>query len=1195
MKKIIAIFGISLVLTFLHSSDVLADPDQYVGDTSIYGGNSAPLEPNLLIILDTSGSMNDEALPGNPYGGHSVDYSNINGCGANPCVRDTVYKCTAWGLECGNWVAHIASSSPGVGGVNNVNTSCPSGVNPRNSLITTGMWNSGSKRLTTSGACSNGSGIYATGNWINWRGQQGVLRPKIDIAKSVVTNLLDSTFGIKIGLMIFNNNQGSKIYSASVGGSTYVATVKHMDDIFSGTTTNRQALVTAVSNIDADSWTPLAESLFEAMRYYRGGPSAFANSTGITGGLYTSPIEAGCQKNYVVIVTDGMSTQDSDNVLQSICTTAQGYPRNGDCDRDSFEPSNDPAKNYENSGSDYLDDVAKYMYDNSMLSQYPGSNVITYTVGFGLGGANAGAVKLLNEAAANGAPRDSGGHPQQAFLANDEASLTAALQTVLSRIMEVNTSFVAPVVPVSPENRTYSGSRVYMGFFKPEVGKFWNGNLKKFGLDLSNNILDADGHLATYVTTTNPARDDRDGADVPSSASNGSFRVSSRSYWSQTADGGNVEDGGIGEVLLNGTTARNIVTYLGADPLLTNTVNAFVSSNITPTALGFAAGDTVSRDNLINFLNGQDAYDSDADFNMTEKRTWILGDVLHSKPQIVSYSSYIVVTDESDCTKNKTMLFVGADDGMLHAFRDCDGREEWACIPPDLLPVLQYLGPTGNAHSFLLESSPGIYVFNKMKDGVINPANGDKVFLLFGLRRGGGTDTSPATGYYYALNITDPLNPQFLWKINSATTNASELAESWSDATMGKIFYGSAKKIAAFIGAGYDNCNEDARYGNTQAYPGTCVSSPTSDSGATTSTGTSAPTGPKGRGVFIVDVATFDSNNIPQLTSSSGSIISRFTPSTVAGMNFSFPSRITALDKDYDGYTDTLYAGDAGGNLWRFNIKDTSTTNWNANKIFSANPGYTAPAGSITGSLDSPATNGRKILYEPSAYVLEDGTVRLFFGTGDREHPLNTAIDDRMYAVIDRGQTTASGINESRLADVTTDQLQDPALSQTQVSTILTALTSTTKYGWYIRLDQNNGEKVLAPSLFFNQQVVFTTYSPDAPPSSDPCVTGNLGTARVYIVDFLTGTAVINFDRANDTSVYSNAWIRASGSNYNLLRSDRLKTLGGGIPSAPVPIISSTGQTTLMVGVGGNLANVQTRGGVSTLPVYWRQKSEFYQ
>ena len=52
--------------------------------------------------------------------------------------------------------------------------------------------------------------------------------------------------------------------------------------------------------------------------------------------------------------------------------------------------------------------------------------------------------------------------------------------------------------------------------------------------------------------------------------------------------------------------------------------------------------------------------------------------------------------NESNCSVNKSVIYAGANDGMLHAFNDCDGSEAWAFIPPDVLPTLQYL--QGNAH-----------------------------------------------------------------------------------------------------------------------------------------------------------------------------------------------------------------------------------------------------------------------------------------------------------------------------------------------------------------------------------------------------------------------------------------------------------------------------------------------------------------
>ncbi|MCI0529435.1 MAG: hypothetical protein L0Y56_18505, partial [Nitrospira sp.] len=802
---------------------------------------------------------------------------------------------------------------------------------------TTGQWNSSNRRLRTNGTCTTGSGIYAMGNWINWRQQVGTPRPKIDIAKEVVANLIQSTTGVRMGLMVFNNNQGGVFLNYN----GYDASIKDLDAIFSGSTTNRQALVDAVNSVTAYTWTPLAESLFEAMRYYSSGPTAFNGSFTYTPPTYPSPIQASCQQNYVILVTDGMSTQDSDNVLQTICN-------NGDCDGDGFEPNNDPAKSYPNQGSDYLDDVAKYLHDNDMSSTLTGTqNVITYTVGFGLGGSDAGAVKLLSETAQNG-----GG---VAYLSNDGDELAEALTQILGQIFEVNTSFVAPVVPVSPENRTFSGSRVYLGFFKPQSGTaFWIGNLKKYGIDADGNVVDKNNALANYVDNNFDGLDDRDGGTIPAGFSNGSFRATSVSYWTATADAGEVDSGGSGELLQQSATPRNLYTYLGSSNL-TASSNAFSTANAGITAATLNVATSTDRDKLINFVHGLDAYDSDTDGNTTEKRDWILGDILHSKPLVVNYASYTFTTgNESDCSINKTMIFVGANDGMFRAFKDCDGSEAWAFIPQDLLPNLQYLNtPT---HTYFVDTSASVYIYDADNDGNIEA--GDRVVLMFGERRGGG--------FYYTLDVTNPLAPVYLWRLSSTVspsgvnTDYAELGESWSEPTIVKMKIGTQTKMAAILGAGYDNSNEDGRYGATQTFSG--FTGPHTDVGEdnVTSSGTSSPVSPKGRGVYIVEVATLDVSGVPSFTNSGwkiwGYTYGALTTSTTnPGLTFSLPSAVSVLDRNLNGYADRVYVGDTGGNIWRLDIGDTDQNNWSGRKIFSVNPGS-------GGASDV----GRKIFYKPS-------------------------------------------------------------------------------------------------------------------------------------------------------------------------------------------------------------------------------------
>ncbi|MBI5901902.1 MAG: hypothetical protein HZB84_00225 [Deltaproteobacteria bacterium] len=1046
--------------------------DQYPGDTSIYGVSTATIQPNVLIILDNSGSMSGTVNDGTSYNSGTI-YAATNNCWSGStqvsCASNTVYRSVS-----GKWNFYISNVDTGV--------SC---ATAKNSLKgASGLYNG---KLKSTGVCTTPTGSFALGNYVNWYSVHGP-RPKMDIAKEVLANLINSTDGVKFGLMIFNSNnpdntanvEGGHIAGVGdgYGYSGYQAYVKDMDAIFSGTTTNRTALVNTVNNITPSTWTPLAETLFEAMRYYQGAATAFPSANASI--TYATPIEYSCQKNYIILITDGMSTHDNNAVLRTICS-------NGDCDGDGQDPGN-PGSN----GTDYLDDVAKYLYDTDLLTDGVDpkttgkQNVITHTIGFGLTGADADAVALLTNAAYNG-----GGNY---YLASSTSGLSESLRQILATIIEDNTSFVAPVVPVSPENRTFSGSRIYMGFFKPQTDGFWYGNLKKYGIDGTNAIVDKNGSAATNA--------------------DGSIKDNAVSYWSSAADGGNVDQGGVGAQLLTRATARSIYTYTGTSTLLTDATNAFTTANAAITYTLLNVADATAKNNLVNYVHGYDAYDDDGNGITTEKRGWIMGDILHSKPLVVNYTSF-TMAQETDCSVNKTMIYVGSNDGMLHAFRDCDGSELWAFIPQDLLPNLQYLH--GTTHSYYVDSSPVAYTYDANNDGTIDGAAGDKTVLMFGERRGGG--------YYYAIDVSDPFSPRYLWRLSSTVspsgtnTDYSELGESWSEPVMGKILTQvsgvDTTKIVAFIGAGYDNTAEDAQ--------------PT-----LTST--------KGRGVYAVEIATL-SGATPYFTNS-GYKVWGYTTTQNSSLTRSIPSQLSVIDTDGNGYTDRVYAPDVGAYIWRFDVGDKLTSNWTGRRVFQSNPG-------------ADASTDRKMFYRPSV-TLEIGYEMLYFGTGDREHPVDTSVVDRLYAVKDKGQTTAK--SESNLTDATT----------------AASVSITNTYGWYIKLNVNSGEKDLATASVINKTVYFTTYTPSGSTSS-VCSADNRGTARFYAMSYLTAEAAYDYDTGNDVN-----GVVTKGAT------DRSKTIGTGIPSGMVTVMSANGVSAI-VGTGGALVTPAISDRGSSVPTYWRE------
>jgi len=1023
MKKSIKIFFI--LVSFLCFFIPITP---HAKDTDLYMASGEGVEPNILVMFDNSGSMNEEIQvyfydPNILYDPLVVPQLN----------RNTVYYQTSGGA----WLLFANSIS---------NVAC--------SAARTALTNYGHYEGNTNSSCSRTNRTLRTGNYRNYLATIGgdETVPKLTVAKRVIEDFLNTINGVRIGMMVFNrvvnnNSEGGRIHS----------TIKSLDDA------GRNQLITDVRNIVAETWTPLAETLYEAGRYFKGGSSYF-NS----GVVYTSPIQYYCQRNYVIIITDGKPTQDRNAILASAI---------GDRDGDRREPigaPNDP--HYPDNGSDYLDDVAKHLYDNDLRTDLTGEqNIITYTIGFTEDN------DLLERTAIHGHGRY--------FYSNNAQELASAFQNIISEILEKTSSFVAPIVPVSRMERTSSGDKIYLALFQPNQDQMWSGNIKKFGVVQSGaqvgQIIDINGL---------PALDEK-----------GQILETSHSYWpspilENRMDGADVEKGGVGDILMDrdfSTNPRKIYTYFGSNANLTHSSNAFTLTNtsITPTTLGLLTGDTAGRDNLVKFIHGDDAYDDNSNNIRDEKREWILGAFLHSRPSVIHYES-------------RSVIFAGGNDGMFHAFDDETGEELWAFIPPDLLNKLQAL------HQDVLESfvdgSPRAYIsFNA--DGSIYRA-----ILMIGERRGGN--------HYYALDVTNPLVPQYIWKIGPEITGFSELGQTWSNPSIGKVTIGAEDKYVAFIGGGYDE-NQD----------------------------NDSPTNPdtKGRAIYIVDIL-------------NGSLVKRFSVSDTgySNMTYSIPSDIAKVDTDGNGKIDRLYVGDMGGRMWRFDIGDSNTANWTGKIIFNSNPGRDG-------------TTGRKIFYLPDVTLEKDTSdyEMLFFGTGDREHPKESAVINRLYALKDKNSSTALTEQESDLLlDITQDLLQDPSTSQEDKNAILEQLRAGN--GWFIKLDSATGEKSLSPPVVFNKVAYFTTFSPTSEGASgDPCYVGE-GTARVYILQYNTGNAMFNLDIRND----------AGGTLIS--KGDRFSIIGTAIPSGVV-ITFVGGKAIAYIGVGGGV-NMPPITGKQNEQKYWK-------
>ena len=1026
MKPIKSLF---LLILFLSLFPLIS----YAHDTDIYLASGEGVQPNILIMFDNSGSM-DDYVPCQP-------------------IATKVYqkRDNPWGggYYWEEYADNINDAITKIGG-----TPCPV---VRTNLEGTGNHDGNTRIRSSTGLCERNYLRLATGAYISANDPQHAELDckKIDIAKGVIDDFLANIQNVRVGVMIFNNQSCEKDrYGVCIpGGSSneheggkILRPIESIDVI-------RATLRTAVDGLSASTYTPLAETLYEAGLYFKGQRLFDPNS-------YANPVLYSCQKNYVILITDGMSTRDHNAVLNTL-------PNNGDYD----EKGEDPGS-YASGGTDYLNDVAKYIYDTQGIS--------VYTIGFAVD------YDLLKRTA-----EQANGHY---YTANDAQQLEGAFANVIDEILSKSTSFVAPIVPVSRLERTTAGDKIYLALFKPKKNTMWNGNIKKYGVAQTNGIGYSIGDVL-----------DRNGVAAVSDAvaTAGQFYAASISYWNMTQDGGEVEEGGAGEVLLNrDLDFRKIYTFIKSSGKvnLYDSENAFTTTNplITTAVLNLASG---IKNDLINFVYGYNAYQDDVcpDKSLTDvtrTRCWILGSFLHSRPYLVNY-------------KTQSVLFVGSNDGMLHAFDDADGTELWAFIPPDLLPNLQYLHSDYNMA--YVDSSPKAYVTYDSNNNVT------KAILIFGERRGGNR--------YYALDVTTPSQPKLLWYISPTervyqtttytTTDYDELGQSWSAPIIGKIACSGGsncvdgKRVVAFIGGGYDAANQDKGMGTVED-PYTTV--PDSE----------------GRAIYVVDIL-------------DGSLVKRFSNAENANMTYSIPSDIATLDVDGNGKIDRLYVGDMGGRVWRFDIQDTNPSNWTGKIVFKSND-------------DGATTNLRKIFYPPDV-TLEVGYEMVLFGTGDREHPNDKTIVNRLYAVKDKNLTDTPSNRayiEGDLYDATEDLLQ--AGNATQKTAALTALNAAK--GWLIQLlPSTSGEKSLASPVVFYGVAYFTTFAPSSdapPPGTDPCYVGE-GTARLYELGYKTATAAFNLD---GNSVYG--------------ASDRSQVIGTAIPSGVIITVIQN-RAVAYAGMGGGV------------------------
>ncbi|MBW2643125.1 MAG: hypothetical protein JRC89_07075, partial [Deltaproteobacteria bacterium] len=414
-----------------------------------------------------------------------------------------------------------------------------------------------------------------------------------------------------------------------------------------------------------------------------------------------------------------------------------------------------------------------------------------------------------------------------------------------------------------------------------------------------------------------------------------------------------------------------------------------------------------------------------------------------------------------------------------------------------------------------MDSTPKIFFYDDNKNGVLETGDGDKVILVCGQRKGGTS--------YFALDVTNPDDPQYLWGVSqyddneAGTLELQNITGTFQDNVALSGSSGGAAVVNGTIDGtflDYDSLtnnfavgetvtdgtsngdivsiSEDAPYfappttviselGETWSEPQFgLVKTASGDTHVLFVGGGYSSDNSKGKTVLAIDVIT-------------GAVVKQFT----SGMIYSFPGTVSVIDEDGDGYVDKVYAGDLGGQMWRFasfadpENPDETLAFPECNEIID----YTDHEWTGQVFFQTDENHSRKFFYPPSI-TLEKGYDLVFMGTGDRENACcnnvsptecSSSEPDILCAVKDThspdtiiGEQDISGTLYAKdLLDVTDPSDTPPNLNDPTGDVDGNG----PDQGWYIRLvddsDSAVGEKVLAESTVFYKVFYITTFTPN--------------------------------------------------------------------------------------------------------------------
>ncbi|MDT8377017.1 MAG: PilC/PilY family type IV pilus protein [Mariprofundaceae bacterium] len=936
-------------------------------------------------------------------------------------------------------------------------------------------------------------------NFANW---YAYYRLRINSMKTSAGRAFAELAGENIRIGYAKINQGS----ATIDGVSSTGAMRLGVRDFTGAA--KQAWFTEFYGTSTSGSTPLRRAMKYVGEYYsradsRGPWGSYPENSSTT---ELSSAHAACRQSYQLLCSDGYyngsspSIGDADGTDGPVISTPVSWP-------------NTAVLPYKDTGSsDSLADVAMYYWKNDLRTNLDNiveintkdpafwQHMVSFTLGFGLEGildpdtdlpaltagtttsagtigwpsASSNQIDDMWHAAINGRG--------QFFSVDNPTALVNSIKDVFSDITDRTSSAASVAIDtaVTTTSRAIYQARFYSGD--------WTGTVKSFPVDLDTGVIGTENWDAqTQVSAQN---------------------------WD---------------------TGRFVATWdTVASP---NAGTPFRWADLTAaqqTALNLNASGTADArgSDRVEFIRGRTGISG-----FRPRTTGVLGDVVHSSPIYVaapprSYSGTYETFKTANASRTP-MIYVGANDGMLHALEAATGSEKFAFVPNAVIGELSKLTASSYIHQY--------YVDGPITVEDIEVGGSWKTALVGALGSGGKA--------VYALDITNPVLSGATTALKEADL-ASKVMWEFTHADLGYVHgeVAIAKMAngvyAAIFGNGYNN------------------------------SGTGKAT------LYVVNAAT-------------GALLKSFS---VGGGTVGTPSGMAAplpVDVNGDSVVDYIYAGDLEGKVWKFDVTSTSTGSWDSafNTAGVPQPLFAATDAS---SNPQPITSRVEVGRHPSGpgYTVFFGTGKYLENADNASTGQNT---QTFYGVWDKDTSTVPTFTRAHLLEQTIDYQipgsssppQRPARVSSDNNIVWhwatgnpTGSPITEHLGWYMDLQNpansnaNEGERLITNPILIAGRIIFATFLPPV----DVCSGG--GDSWIIELDAIDGSRLESsvWDINMDTSVDGGDYVDVGGGNLMQV-SGTASTVGAVASPTVVSLPGGQRQIKLLSGTTGMVETIHEAPG----------------